>query len=186
MKKVVTLLLLLTILYGCGLHKSAVMVSYCHNDLEEVLSKVDEYSIYDYLTPLNGKCDHEVLVAAHYRLFIPSMRKIKHLYRSTNWTDRCFLYSRNRGIAVFQDIRESDRIFPVGLTSVSEEFVEDQLAFFSNDIWTKVLGKRSHYLFVSGEIRLLMFNLTNDDYHEFVETPMESLKIKKHAEVIMD
>lgn len=183
MKRIIIYAVLLTVVCGCSLLNKECEVYYWYNDINEVLGPKDKYCIYDFMTPLDGRCDHEVHVAAHYQVMLPPKKIMKKHYKSyASWTDRCFIYSRNRGIAIFQDIRESDRKNPNGVRQILKDTVEDQLEAFQ-PYSIKVKGDRNHFIYVDGEIRIIMFNLEEKDYNSFINLPMNSLKIKRHAEV---
>ena len=63
--------------------------------------------------------------------------------------------------------------------------VEDQLYEFEELLGKsiKVKEKRNHYMYVDNEIRIIMYNLTEDDYYQFVEFPLANLKFRQRGKV---
>ena len=95
--------------------------------------------------------------------------------------DRCFLYSKGRGIAIFQDIVEIGRTYENGLRQISASSADDQLfpiaASYGKEI--RIREGRKHYMYVEDETMILMFNLTDEDYDDYVELPINSFKIRR-------
>ena len=168
-------------LVGCSSYKNAPRVTYCYNRISDCLGTDGEFWIYDFMFPLIGTRDNMEDIPAHYQIFIPDKRELKKLYGVGY--DRCFLYSKGRGIAIFQDIDESNRKFDNGFRQIPASSADEQLSRITTSYATeiKIRDGRKHYIFVDNEIRVLMFNLMDNDYHDFVEQPLNTLTIRRRG-----
>lgn len=169
---------------GCCSYKNAPIIWYSDNEIIESLGVADEYCIYDFSSPIRGVMDHYESIPAHYQILLPPRKKINNILYGPS-EDRCFFYSNNRGIAIIQDLHDWERKYENGLTMISAEMVENQLYEFEELLGKriKVKEKRNHYMYVDNEIRIIMYNLTEDDYYQFVEFPLANLKFRQRGKV---
>ena len=179
MKKVLILVLTITCLCGCGTYRSAPRVTYWYNSIYDCLGTNGVQWIYDYMSPLIGVMDNQESVPVHYRIFLPDKRNMKKIFSMGD--DRCFLYSKGRGIAIFQDIVESGGTYENGIRQISASSADDQLFPIAASYGTEIRLRegRKHYMYVEDEIMILMFNLTDEDYEDYVELPINSFTIRR-------
>lgn len=182
MKRIFIIFILLFELAGCCSYIDSL--EHWHYKNWESLEFMKNYCIYNYESPRFGVCDEEKHIPAHYQIYIPNkLKKMKGVD-----FDRCFLYSKNRGIAIFQDLSPWQRKYAKGLRIISKDsveyFVEDFCRF--NHLHIKVKENRLHYLYVDDEMRIVFFNLSETDINDFVDFPLSHLLIKKHGEVRAD
>ena len=183
---------LLIILVSIGLsgccsyksYKSGVYAYYWKNEIYESLGDLGEYSVFDFESPFKGVTEETESLPAHYKILLPPIKELK---RTENiGKNRCFLYTKYRGIAIIQDNNWKNwkRIDKNGLRELSEDSVENELfVFTSNDIKIKIKKNRRHYLYVDNEIRIIMFNLSEKDYYTFVEFTLKNFIIKRRGEI---
>ena len=178
------LILLVFGLTGCSSSRNAPIVWYWDNEIIESLGSLKDYCVYDFAVPFKAVMDDEEAVLAHYKILLPPKKEMKKILYSAN-DKRCFLYSKNRGIAIIQDIHHHHQDQINGLQEISKDTVEDELFTIEDSCKTKVkvLNGKKHYLYVDNEIRIIMFNLRENDYREFVKFPLENLIIKRRGEV---
>ena len=184
MKKVLLFFFVLIGLAVSCSYRNVPIIWYWENEIIESLGIVEDYCVYDYSSSFKSVMDMEECIPAHYQILLPSHKVLKRiLYGSLE--RRCFLYTRGRGIAIIQDLHDWERKYENGLNQISPEMVEDQLSIFEEVSGKKirVTKNRQHFMFVDNEIRIIMFNLSEDDYHSFVEFPIENLKIRRRGEV---
>lgn len=192
-------LIIVTTLTGCCvLNNDVAEVRYLNNELVDSLGPMNDYCIFDFMSPMMYTRDHEECHFAHYQVLLPSKKMMKKRFGSTE--NRCFLYSKGRGIAIFQDIGKSNRRYSNGLQQISGEMVRClvdgqfyyQPRFFwgkwrNNDFKVKTFEineRKNHYLYVDEEIRIVFFNISDVDYDSFVGLPINSLKIKQRSYVV--
>lgn len=180
-KRSLTILAILLGLVGCSSYKNEPYVVYLNDEVEESLKPMKDYCIYDFSSNMKGTMDYEVCIPAHYQIWIPPKKDIKYIHRIDN--DRCFLYTKSRGIAIFQDIPGWARKYANGFRPIASDSVESYLSQFGDQKKLKVKAQKNHYLYVDDEIRIVFFNLSQEDYHSFVETPLKSLNIKRRGEI---
>lgn len=187
-KRILALLALLW-LTGCS-YKYVPSIIYYENVVVESLGVSGDYCIYDSSSPFRGRAEYYEFLPTHYQIILPTKRKMVGRLFSSD--DRCFLYTRNRGIAIFQGSSYLTRDYGDGLYQISDELVEYQLSSFIkfdgslnrydrriNRMERKINGRKQHYMYIDNNIRIVMFNLSEKDYHDFVEIPIEGLKIKR-------
>ncbi len=177
MKRILIIAILVFELAGCCSYIDTL--GHWHSKRES-LDFTNNYCIYNYESNIFGVCDNEEHIPAHYQIYIPN--KLKNMGGVGD--DRFFLYSRTRGIAIFQDLPSWKRKYAKGLRIISKDSVENFVETF-NHLNTKVKVKenRIHYLYVDGEMRIVFFNLSETDINDFVYFPLNHLLIKKHGEV---
>ena len=180
-RKYFTIIAVLLGFVGCRSYKDEPYVVYLNNEIEESIIPKGDYCIYDNSSNMIGTADYEMHVPAHYQMCIPPKKDIKKFYRSDE--DRCILYSKSRGIAIFQDITDWERKYASGFRPIATDTAEKCLSWLGILKDIKVNGKKNHYLYVDHEIRILFFNLSQDDYHSFVELPLKSLDIKRRGAI---
>lgn len=144
--------------------------------------KDSSYSIYEYVSPFVGIADNEEHLPAHYQILLPPQTGIKKLYERGD--NRCFVYSRSRGIAIIQEIYSWRKEYENGLSEISVDEAEGLLSKVVDITKIRIKDNRHHYLYVDNEIRIVMFNLSENDYHDYVEFPSESLKFRRRGEII--
>lgn len=187
MKKYIIFLFIFLGLSGCSPYKYSPYVTYWPNNaIESCLGIDNDHSIYDFISPAIGRADNEYRIPALYQIHIPHKKNMKRVYSNTR--DICFIYSKSRGIAIIQNLDDWKGNNENGFKEIEKETVENLLRRFENANMTeiKVKDKKQHYMYVDNEIRIIMFNLTNEDYHNFVELPMKSFKIKRRGEIRID
>ena len=178
--KILLILSVLFVLSGCYSYVDSL--GNWNDNNRESLEFTNNYCIYNYDSPRIGVCDKELQVPAHYQIYIPNKLK---MMGGVDF-DRFFLYSKNRGIAIFQDIFPYERKYTNGFRKISNDSVGGFLGYFNyNNYHIKVKENRHHYLYVDNEIRILIFNLSDADYSTFVELPLKHLQIKRRGEVRM-
>lgn len=178
MKKILILSVLLFELSGCYTYVDSL--GNWNDNNRESLEFTKNYCIYNYDSPRIGVCDKELQVPAHYQIYIPNKLK---MMGGVDF-DRFFLYSKNRGIAIFQDIFPYERKYTNGFRKISNDSVGGFLGYFNyHNYHIKVKENRHHYLYVDNEIRILIFNLSDADYNYFVKFPLSHLIIKRHGEM---
>lgn len=183
MKRILVLIFVSFVLGGCCSYKNAPIVWYWNNELYESLGGYKEYAIYDFYSPFIGTMDKEESIPAHYQILLPPKKEIVRILYGP-YENRCFFYTRKRGIGIFQDLRNWERKYDNGLKEISKELAEDQLSKFAEQFGKeiKLKEKKHHYMYVDQEIRIVMFNLSEDDYQQFVAFPLENLKIRRRGE----
>lgn len=182
----ITHLVFLFFLFGCStMSKNVPYVIYLNNNLEEVIGPKSGFCIYDYMSNIVAVADKEEEHPANYQIFLPPKKMMKGMY--VKGFDRCFLFSKGRGIAIFQDIPEWDRKYENGFRSVSNDMVEELICdhfYKSQDgerLNPKIKKGRKHYLYVNNELRIVIFNTTDKDKDIFVYLPVNSLNYKKRG-----
>ena len=185
MKKVILFFGILLGLSGCSSFRNTPWVAYFYqtNKMVESLcpGKGHSYSIYEYSSPFVGVTDNEKHFPAHYQILLPPQTGIKKMYERSD--NRCFVYSKSRGIAIIQEIYSWRKEYENGLSEISMDEAEGLLAKVVDITKIKVKDNRHHYLYVDNEIRIVMFNLSENDYHDFVEFPLENLKFRRRGEI---
>lgn len=184
MKRILVFLFVPLVMTGCYLYREAPIVWYWENEMYESLGVLDNYCVYDYSVPFKGIMESYESVPAHYQILLPPRKEIRNILWGPS-EDRCFLFTKNRGIAIIQDLHDWERKYENGLNQITKDMAENQLLKFADLLGkeVKVKGKKEHYMYVDNEIRILMFNLTEEDYFRFVEFPLANLKIRKRGEV---
>ncbi|GEM_PF-1753315 len=184
MKRLLFIALVCIGLSGCCSYKNAHIVWYWKNEIMESLGNLGEYSVYDFQVPFKGIMDNYEHLPAWYKILLPPRKELKKISISLTY-NRCFLYSKHRGIAIVQDAPWL-RKYPNGLREISADSVESELNSFENPDGTgtklKILKNRRHFLYIDNEFRINMFNLRDEDYHTFVEFPLENFIIKRRSE----
>lgn len=174
-------------LTGCCSFKNIPRVVYYQYPIEVVegLYPEKDYSIFDYSSPFVGFADNEKHIPAHYQLLLPPKKDMRKIYEREH--NRCFVYSKKRGIAIIQELYSWREECENGVREISKEEVERWISkgFYWYEDKIKVKDNKQHYLFVSDEIRIVMFNLSRNDYHDFVELPLDSFIIKRRGEVLI-
>ena len=170
-------------LVGCSSYKNEPYVVYLDNEIEESLKPMKDYCIYDYSSNMKGTMDYEVCIPAHYQIWIPPKKDLKFIHGLDE--NKLFLYTKSRGIAIFQDIQGWERKYEDGFRPIAIDSVESYLSQFGDHKKLKVKAQvqKNHYLYVDNEIRIVFFNLSQKDYHSFVEIPLNSLNIKRRGEI---
>lgn len=181
MRKFLTISTIIIGLSGCCSYKNVPYVVYRDNEIEESINSMDDYCIYKYTSTVKGIMDNEDRIPAHYQILIPPKSDIKKIYCSD--INRCFVFTKSRGIAIFQDIQNWERVYTGGFRQVSKDSVENYMSEFGNLKKIKVMERRSHYLYVDHEIRIVFFNLSKEDYKSYVESPLKSLIIMRRGEI---
>lgn len=157
---------------------------YWKNEIYESFGDLGNYSVYDFESPFKGVTEDTESLAAHYKILLPP---IKELERTENiGNNRLFLYTKHRGIAIIQDDNWNNwkTIDKNGLREISEDSVDDKLfEFTSCSIKIKIKKNRRHYMYVDNEIKIIMFNLTENDYYSFVTFPLKNFTIKRRGEI---
>ena len=185
MKRIIIVLFLFG-LVGCCPYKNVPIIRYWENEAFESLGVADDYSIYDFASPFKGIMDHYEEVSAHYQILLPPREDIKNILFGPE-QDRCFFFTRNRGIAIIQDLQDWEKQCENGLQQISPEAAMRHLSRFEDE-YKRIYGKRRgikvkkdrlHYVYVDNEIRIVMFNLTREDYYKYVEFPLANLKIRR-------
>jgi len=180
-KNLMTFVLLLGIT-GCCSYKDIPYVVYRNNEIDESIGPMKDYCIYDYISQVKMRRDNEEYNPAHYHILFPPKRYIKKLLGCNE--NRCFLYTNSRGIALFQDEYPWERKYENGFRQISADSAESQLSVFTNRTkGIELIENKNHYMYVDQEIRIVFFNLSNDDYQSFVELPLKSLDIRRRGEV---
>jgi restriction system protein len=149
---------------GCYLYREAPIVWYWENEMYESLGVLDNYCVYDYSVPFKGIMESYESVPAHYQILLPPKKEIRNILWGPS-EDICFLFTKNRGIAIIQDLHDWERKYENGLNQITTDMAENQLLKFADLLGkeVKVKGKKEHYMYVDNEIRILMFNLTEED-----------------------
>ena len=182
MKKIIPLFVLF-VLTGCCSFLEFPVIGYINNEIVESIGVQADYSIYDNNFSAMGVNETDVMIPAHYQILIPPKKGIRRSFFVSG--EKFFLYTQKRGIAIFQDLYDWERVYENGLQQISKETAEDQLSFFeiNSEKKIKVKEDRLHFMYVDNEIRILMFNLHDRDYYRFVEFPLANLKIRRRGEV---
>lgn len=181
MRRLLTISAIILGLVGCRSYKNIPYVVYRYNEMQESIKPMNDYCIYHYISTVKGIMDNEECIPAHYQICIPPKRHIKYILSSD--VNRCFIFTKSRGIAIFQDIQDWERIFASGFRQISKDSVDSYLSSFGNQKEIKVKEKKNHYLYVDHEIRIVFFNLTQEEYNRFVVFPLKSMKIERRGEV---
>ena len=168
-------------LVGCHSYKNVPYVYYRNNEIDEVIGPTKDYSIYDYVSHVKMSRDNEVYFPAHYHILLPP--KIDFRKSSGINENRCFLYSSSKGIAIFQDEYSWERKYRNGFRQIPADSVRKQLSPYNEQVKIKVKEQKNHYLYVDNEIRIVFFNLSEEDYESFVALPLKSLEIRRRGEV---
>lgn len=182
MKRILVLIFVSFVLGGCCSYKNAPIVWYWNNEMYESLGVLDNYCIYDYAVPFKGVMETYESIPAHYQIFLPPRKEIIRIL----WgpiEDRCFFFTKKRGIAIIQDLHDWERKYENGLHQITKDAAEDQLFIFADLLGKeiKIKGNRNHFMYVDNEIRILMFNLSEEDYARFVEFPLVNFKIRQRG-----
>ena len=165
---------------GCSSYKSMPSVVY-RNDIQESIKPMNDYCIYHYFSNIKGIMDEEERIPANYQICFPPKRLIKY-YLNLD-INRCFFFTKSRGIAIFQDIQDWKRVHTNGFRQISKDSVDSYLSPFGDFKEIKIKEDKNHYLYVDNEIRIVFYNLSQEDYHSFVELPLKSLKIERRGEI---
>lgn len=168
-------------LVGCRSYKDMPYVSYWNNEMYEIMGAMKDYSVYDYVSPLKGRMDKFEHLPAHYHILLPPKRDMKKFCGYDE--NRCFLYSSSRGIAIFQDVFSWERKYRNGFRQIPADSVRKQLSPYNEQVKIKVKEQKNHYLYVDNEIRMVFFNLSEEDYESFVALPLKSFEIRRRGEV---
>ena len=186
-KKAIISVIVLIGLAGCSSYRNTPWVVYYYetNKMVESLVPAKGYSIYEFTSPFVGVADKEKHHPAHYQLLIPQQNDLKRLYRKSD--NRCFVYSKARGIAIIQELYSWRKNYDKGLREISPEEAEGWLpqVMDMHETKFKIQKDRHHYLYVDHEIRIVLFNLSEKDYQDFVVFPLDHLKFYRRGEIRM-
>ena len=181
MRQFLTISVVILGLVGCSSYKNEPYVVYLDNEIEESIKPMKDYCIYDFCSNMKGTMDYEVCIPAHYQIWFPPKKDLKQIQGLGE--DKLFVFTKSRGIAIFQDLQGWERKYADGFRPIATDSVEDYLSQFGEQKKLKVKAQKNHYLYVDDEIRIVFFNLSQEDYHSFVETPLKSLNIKRRGEI---
>ena len=184
MKKYLIILSVLVCFVGCCSYKNVPYVVYRDNEIDEFIGPMKDYCIYDFISQVKMRRDTEVYFPAHYHILFPPKRGIKNILGYND--NRCFIYTKSRGIAIFQDHYSWERKHANGFRQIPADSASSQLSLFDDQVEIKVKEQKDHYLYVDNEIRIVFFNISEKDYQSFVEFPLKSLEIKRRGEVRED
>lgn len=185
MKKIFILFIVFVGVSGCFQYKNTPRVVYYYqtNKMIECMTPVMGYSIYEYYSPFVGVADMEEHIPAHYQILLPHQKDVKRTYGINH--NRCFVYSKGRGVAIIQEFYNKNTGYENGLHEISMDDAERWLskAVDMHETMIKMKDNRHHYLYVDNEIGIVMFNLTEKDYHDFVELPTNNLSFYQRGEM---
>ncbi|MBQ7751156.1 MAG: hypothetical protein IJR77_08075 [Bacteroidales bacterium] len=179
MKRVLVLLLTSCLLGSCS-NKYLDVIRYQDYERVESLGVYKQYCVLEYYWPYRNESDKEGDVPAHYKILLPTGTDLKKKIFGPN-ENRCFLYTGKRGIAIFQDLSRAEEKKCEGqLSQISKEEAERRLHVFEGYLEKKikVKEKRMHYMYEKEQVIVVMFNLSEKDYHDFIELPTKNLRIK--------
>lgn len=170
---------------GCCTYWNTPWVVYYYqtNRMVESLIPGEGYSIYEYTSPFVGVADNEEHLPAHYQILLPHQKNVKRLYSKNH--DRCFVYSKYRGITIIQELNDKGGNYENGLYEISMDEAEGWISKVveMHNTRIRVKDNRHHYIYVNGEIGIVMFNLFENDYHDFVEYPLNSFRLYRRGEI---
>lgn len=156
-------------------------VIYRDNEIDEIVGSMQDYCIFDYISQVKMRRDTEVYFPAHYHILLPPKRDLKKFLGYND--NRCFLYTKSRGIAIFQDEYSWERKYTNGFRQISTDSAGKQLSLFDDQEKLRIEDQKCHYLYIDNEIRIVFFNLSKEDYHSYVELPLKSLEVRRRGEV---
>lgn len=187
MERIIMSIIFLFGISGCCSYRNTPLVSYhyqTHNMVESLVPGKG-YSIYEYTSPFVGVADREEHLPAHYQILLPQQKDIRKIYGIGD--DRCFIYSKARGIAIFQELAKWAKMYENGLREISTDEAEGWISKVETMCNTriKVKNNRHHYLYVDNEIRIVMFNLCENDYDNFVEFPLTHLRFYQRGKIML-
>lgn len=168
-------------LVGCSSYKNIPYLVYRNNEIDEAIAPMDKYCIFDYISHVRMRRDNEEYLPAHLHLLLPPKRDMKKFFGINE--NRCFLYTKLRGVAIFQDEYSWERKYANGFRQIPADSAWKQLSLFDDQVKIKVKEQKNHYLYVDNEIRIVFFNLSKEDYQSFVELPLKSLEVRRRGEV---
>lgn len=180
-KNIIIFVILLGFL-GCRSYKDIPYSVYRNNELDESIGPMKDYCIYDYISHVRMRRDNEVYVPAHYHMLLPPKRDLKKFLGYNE--NRCFVYSKLRGIAIFQDEYSWERKCTNGFRQISTDTARKYLSVFDEQLEIKCKEQKNHYLYVDNEIRIVFFNVSKEDYKSFVELPLKSLEVRRRGKTI--
>ena len=166
---------------GCCSYKDMPYVIYRDNEIDEIVGSMQDYCIFDYISQVKMRRDTEVYFPAHYHILLPPKRDLKKFLGYND--NRCFLYTKSRGIAIFQDEYSWERKYTNGFRQISTDSAGKQLSLFDDQEKLRIEDQKCHYLYIDNEIRIVFFNLSKEDYHSYVELPLKSLEVRRRGEV---
>ena len=175
------LVLLLLGMTGCCSYSDIPYTVIRNNEIDESIVPMKNYSIYNYESQVRMTRDKEEYLPAHYYILIPPKRSMKKFLSQNE--NRCFLYTKLRGIAIFQDEYPWERVYTNGFRQIPADSAEFFLNTFDNQVEIKIKEQKNHYLYVDNEIRIVIFNLSKEDYNNYVEFPLKNLFIKRRGEI---
>ena len=181
MKKNIFLFSMLVCFGGCCSYKDMPYVIYRDNEIDEIVGSMQDYCIFDYISQVKMRRDTEVYFPAHYHILLPPKRDLKKFLGYND--NRCFLYTKSRGIAIFQDEYSWERKYTNGFRQISTDSAGKQLSLFDDQEKLRIEDQKCHYLYIDNEIRIVFFNLSKEDYHSYVELPLKSLEVRRRGEV---
>ena len=182
MKKYIIIFVLSLGFLGCRSYKDIPYVVYRNNELDESIGPMKDYCIYDYTSHVRMRRDYEVYVPAHYHILLPPKRDLKKFLGYNE--NRCFLYSKSKGIAIVQDEYSLEGKYTNGFRQISADSARKHLSVFDDQIEIKCNEQKNHYLYVDNEIRIVFFNLSKEDYQSFVKLPLKTLEVRRRREIV--
>ena len=180
-RKYFTIIAVLLGLVGCRSYKDIPYVVYHGNKIDEYIKPMNYFYICNYNSTIKAIMDDEECIPAHFQIWMPPRKDIRNIYGSD--FNRCFIFTKKRGIAFFQDIHYWERKYACGLRQISKDSVVSYMSAFGDLMKVNVMEQKNHYLYVNHEIRIVFFNLSKEDYSWYVEFPLMHLEIRRHGEV---
>lgn len=185
MNKTLLSFMVLIGLVGCSSYRNTPWVVYYFqaNKMVECLVPGKDYSIYEFISPYVGVADKEEHLPAHYQILLPHQNDLKRIYRKND--NRCFVYSKARGIAIVQKTNKWGKEYDNDLREIPMDEVEGWVSEVVDmrEAKLKINKDRHHYLYVDHEIGIVLFNLSENDYQDFVSFPLDHLKLYRRGEI---
>lgn len=175
MRKYTAFTLMVLIIVGCSSTKNASMVKYADEEISEVLSPMGNYSIYDYFSPKVESDVEDTTSILRYHILLPPKKDIRRILSTGE--DRCFLFSKGRGIAIIQD-SASKTHYKKGYRDLSSRSIKEQLSVFKGIDNLEIKDNKRHGIcVVEHGVRVYFFNLSYADFHDYVHYSLMSLHI---------
>jgi len=156
--------------------KNASMVKYADEEISEVLSPRGSYSIYDYFSPKVESDVEDTTSILRYHILLPPKKDLKRILSTGK--DRCFLFSKGRGIAIIQDSTSKTYNYKKGYRDVSSSSIKELLSVFEGIDNLEIKDNKRHGIcIVEHGVRVYFFNLSYTDFHDYVHYSLMSLHI---------